>query len=282
MKSTQEKTSKLISYWLRHNPEDANISVDAFGWAEINDVLKALNQNNIEINTNQLLELNQSFDKIRWEIDLETHKIRATHGHSFSVILNETEEIPPEILYHGTAVTSLSSIIQNGILTMNRQYVHLSETLEMATKVAKRHGKPFIIEIDTEELLKAGFKFYKTSENVWLTKKIPPQYLNFEPWCSTKDENNHYINELKREIGNRILHKLYFHLNDLELVWTTGTCDDTLFRDNKTGKHYMVHLTYTNKAQEIKGYPSFDTYKSFEDWLENGLYKDQQYYYNFE
>ncbi len=281
MKSQQEKTSKLISYWLRHNPEEANIFVNEFGWAKIENVLTALNSQNISLTINELIELNRSFDKIRWEIDLESEKIRATHGHSIPILLDGKEEKPPEYLYHGTAVSSLSNIIKNGILTMNRQYVHLSENLEMATKVAKRHGKPFIIEVDTEELLKAGFTFYKTSENVWLTQQIPPEFLNFEPWFPTTDKDNFYINELKREIGNRIFHKLYFHLNDLELVWNTSTCDDTLFRDNKTGKHYMIHLTFTRKSQETNGFPGFDTFDSFEDWLENGLYMDQQFYYEF-
>lgn len=282
MKSQQEKTSKLISYWLRHNPEEANIFVDEFGWAKIENVLTALNSQNISLTINELIELNRSFDKIRWEIDLESEKIRATHGHSIPVLLVGKEEKPPEYLYHGTAVSSLSNIIKNGILTMNRQYVHLSENLEMATKVAKRHGKPFIIEVDTEELLKAGFTFYKTSENVWLTQQIPPEFLNFEPWFPTTDKDHFYINELKREIGDRIFHKLYFHLDDLELVWNTSICDDTLFRDNKTGKHYMIHLTFTPKSQETNGFPGFDTFDSFEDWLENGLYIDQQYYYEFE
>ena len=163
---------------------------------------------------------------------------------------------------------------------MARQFVHLSENIEMARTVAKRHGKPFIIEIETEELIKNGWTFYKTSDNVWLTTKIPTNYLSFEPWYPTEDKDGYFLKELKREIGNRKDHFLYPYLKDLELVWNTGVCDDTLFADKKTGKHYMIHLTYT-REQEIEGYPGINVYHSFEDWLENGLWVDQQDYYNY-
>lgn len=279
MKATQEKTSKLISYWLRHNPQLANLEVDEYGWVKLDCILYALQSNNITINLHDLIKLNQSFDKKRWEIDTEKNRIRAKHGHSFPININDKVDVPQEILYHGTAISSLSSIIKNGLLTMDRQFVHLSESFEMAEHVAKRHGKSFVIEIDTEELIKDGWKFYKTDENIWLTSSIPTKYLYFEPWFPTKDKDNYFINELKREIGNRVLHKLYFQLNNLELVWKSSTSDDTLFKNSKTDKHYMIHLTFTSKSQEIKGFPNFDTFNSFEEWLEEGLYNDQQNYY---
>lgn len=279
MKTPQENTSKLISYWLRHNPQDAKLQVDEFGWIKLDAVLKALSDTNIKISIDELIELNNSFDKVRWEIDIERNQIRATHGHSFPILIEEKKQNPPEMLYHGTAVSSLSNIIKNGLQPMDRQFVHLSENIETARIVAKRHGKPFIIEIDTEELMKDGWIFYKTSDNVWLTTKIPTKYLNFEPWYPTDDKEGFAIQELIREIGNRKNHFLYNHLDNLELVWNTGVCDDFLFADKITGKHYMVHLTYTRKEQEIDGFPGIDIYNSFEDWLENGLWTDQQNYY---
>ncbi len=279
MKTPQENTSKLISYWLRHNPQDAELQVDEFGWARLDAVLKTLSENNIRMSIDELIELNNSFDKIRWEIDIEKNQIRATHGHSFPILIEDKIQNPPEKLYHGTAVSSLTNIIKNGLQPMDRQFVHLSDNIEPAKIVAKRHGKPFIIEIGTEELIKDGWIFYKTSDNVWLTTKIPTKYLSFEPWRPTDDKEGFSIRELKREIGNRKSHFLYEHLDNLELVWNTGVCDDTLFEDKITGKYYMVHLTYTSLEQEIDGYPRINIYNSFGDWLENGLYKDQKNYY---
>lgn len=281
MKTPQENTSKLISYWLRHNPQDAKLQVDEFGWAKFNAILNALAENNIQMNIDEIIELINSFDKIRWEIDMERNQIRATHGHSFPVLIEEKKQSPPDILYHGTAISSLSNIIKNGLQPMERQFVHLSENMETARIVAKRHGKPFVIEVDSEELVRDGWVFYKTSDNIWLTTKIHAKYLAFQPWYPIRHDGCSFIKELKREIGDRQSHFLYEHLDNLELVWNTGVCDDTLFADKITGKHYMVHLTYTTKSKEIDGYPGIDTYESFEDWLKRGLFIDQQDYYDY-
>jgi len=94
--TNQQKISKLISYWLRHKPQDGNIQLDKFGWAKIDDVLIALKSNNFDFTSNQLIELNESFDKIRWEIDLDKQNIKATHGHSVSIVQELNSEIPNE------------------------------------------------------------------------------------------------------------------------------------------------------------------------------------------
>ncbi len=181
MNKTQTQISKLISYWLRHKPEDGNIVLDEFGWGSIEDILAALKANNIESTQRDLIELSNSFDKVRWKIDEVNNKIKATHGHSIPILQELEPQTPPEILYHGTATKFLESILGSGLKSKQRQYVHLSETMAMAKEVGARHGKPFIIEVDTKKLIKEGWKFYKTEQNVWLTSEIPPQYLDVEP-----------------------------------------------------------------------------------------------------
>lgn len=280
MDTSQENISKLISYWLRHKPEDANLVVDEFGWTDINKLVSAIKEKHTSFSLLDLVNLNKGFDKVRWEINKECTFIRATHGHSFPVLLDDKNEIPPETLYHGTSLKTLPLIIERGLLPMTRQFVHLSENIEGATTVAKRHGKPFIIEIETKKLIEDGWKFYKTNENIWLTKEIPKKYLTFAPWYESFDKDKFTINELIREIGDRRNHILYPLLNNLKLVWATGTCDDKLFKDTTTEKYYMVHLTYTKKIQEIEGWPILVTYNSFHDWLEKGLWLDQQYFYD--
>jgi putative RNA 2'-phosphotransferase len=282
MKQSQEHISKLISYWLRHNPHEANLKIDELGWAELNKVIEALKERGVFFEIEDLIALNNSFDKTRWEIITEHNKIRATHGHSISVILDDRAKTPPEILYHGTALTSVLKIMENGLLPMDRQFVHLSDNAKDAAIIGKRHGKPFVIEIFTEELIGDGWEFYQTSDNVWLTKQIPVKYLNFTPWHKTTDtKNNGVLNQLKIEIGNRTSHILYPHLDDLELIWTSQTCDDTLFRDNKTGKHYMIHLTF-HKSQQPDGFPGFNSYNSFEEFVHDNFWWDNLYFFGDE
>lgn len=242
-----EKVSKLISYWLRHNPSDAKLDVDDFGWVSVTQLLQSLRKQNVELSTSHLIQLNKSFDKIRWEINSETNKIRATHGHSFPVLLDDKQQTPPEILYHGTSINSIQQVATNGLRRMQRNFVHLSETIEAAVRVGKRRGKPFVIEVNSERLFNDGWGFYKTGEGIWLTNDIPVEYLMFQPWYPVFEDDGNNLKELKREIGNRKSHFLYPHLDNLKLIWNTNASDDTLFEDQLTGKCYMVHLTYTQK-----------------------------------
>jgi len=178
MKDTKH-TSKLISYWLRHHPEDGNLTIDDFGWVAVTDLLNALTLKGQVFTFAEIEELSRSFDKVRWEFSVTGDKIRATHGHSIEVILDEKTSQPPALLYHGTASNKIANIKEHGLLPMQRQFVHLSTNKDVALSVGKRHGRALLIEIDTAPLTKAGWKFYKTSDNVWLTTKIPNEYLHF-------------------------------------------------------------------------------------------------------
>lgn len=180
MPYTDKAISKLISYWLRHNPEEGQLSIDEYGKANIDQLLASItNKVQEPFNIQHLLSLNTSFDKVRWDIDIDNNTIRATHGHSISIELEYRESSPPEILYHGTADKNIERIKEEGLKTMTRQFVHLSANTQLATEVAKRHGKPYIISIPTKPLLNDGWIFYNTSENVWLVADIPSTYLEF-------------------------------------------------------------------------------------------------------
>lgn len=92
-------------------------------------------------------------------------------------ILKE-EKMPPDILYHGTARRFMSSIMENGLLSQNRQYVHLSQDIETAENVGKRHDdKPCILKIEAKRAWNEGIKFYLGNEKVWLADAIPGTYI---------------------------------------------------------------------------------------------------------
>ncbi len=278
MSKTQTNISKLISYWLRHKPEDGNIELDEFGWANIEDILAALKLNNAESSITDLIELNNSFDKVRWKIDEVANKIKATHGHSISILQETEAQIPPPVLYHGTATKFLESILGSGLKSKQRQYVHLSEDIDMAIEVGTRHGAPFIIEIDTKKLIDNGWNFYKTEQNVWLTSEIPPIHLIVEPWDFIIDKKTKgtLLKELKKEISGA--HMLSDQIKNLELVAKYGPSDVCLFIDKVTNQCFVIQLTWSGK-KEKDPWPSTERFESLKDWINQRLVVDQNDWY---
>lgn len=91
------------------------------------------------------------------------------------------EEIkPPETLYHGTVEKFIVAIQLSGLQKMNRQHVHLSQSKETATSVGSRRGKPIILVVKAAKMHRAGFKFYRSENGVWLTDSVPWQYIERE------------------------------------------------------------------------------------------------------
>jgi putative RNA 2'-phosphotransferase len=84
---------------------------------------------------------------------------------------------PPNILYHGTAVKNVASILSDGIQKMNRSYIHLSRDYETAHKVGVRHGKPFIFIVRASEMSGAGYLFYVSDNGVYLTDFVPASFV---------------------------------------------------------------------------------------------------------
>ncbi|RFZ90669.1 RNA 2'-phosphotransferase [Mucilaginibacter conchicola] len=180
MKTDNKQISKLISYWLRHAPEDGNLTLDDYGWTGVESVIAALAAKGQQATKDELIELSASFDKIRWQFDETGDRIRATHGHSVPVLIVEEPTTPPDVLYHGSKEENKEAILAEGLRSMSRRFLHLSATRDMAVEVGQRHGKVIVFLIDAKQLHHGGHKFYNTSENVWLCDAIPADFVKAE------------------------------------------------------------------------------------------------------
>lgn len=173
------KLSKKISFVLRHSPESMGLELDEQGFVDIDALIKGLNSLNCfekDINLEDIVYMMSIMEKKRFEI--VDNKIRAYYGHSLEMLIEHEKKLPPKLLYHGTAHKFADSIREKGLLPMARQYVHLSEDLNVAVSVGKRRDKnPLVFAIDTEAALRLGIIFYVGNQDVWLTEKVPPELL---------------------------------------------------------------------------------------------------------
>lgn len=171
------KLSKLLSYLLRHAPEEASIKLDERGSIDIDILIEHLKlYQNVIVSKDEIFKLSEPTDKVRFEI--EGNLIRALNGHS-KVKVEKESIIPPDILYHGTYYQTYYNFIRNdGIKSMDRQYVHMSADKQTANKVALRHGKiPYIILIDAKAAYNDGVLFYKGNDETFLTDFVHPKYF---------------------------------------------------------------------------------------------------------
>lgn len=173
-----DKLSVFISLVLRHKPEAAGICLDEHGWADVDELLKGINDTGRTIDMDILEEIVRTDNKQRYSFNEDKTLIRANQGHSIPVDVELEEKKPPQYLFHGTAERFLDAVMTEGLKPMSRLYVHLSKDKETAVKVGKRHGKPVVLKIRAEEMYNDGSKFYLSANGVWLTKAVDRKYID--------------------------------------------------------------------------------------------------------
>ena len=171
-----KRMGKYVSMLLRHHPEEAGVILDEHGWTDVDDLIQKV-QPRYPLTDEILHQLAFGKDKQRYEFSEDGKRIRAVHGHSVEVDLGYEESRPPAVLYHGSATKYQESIEEKGLLKMERQFVHLSERIEQAEEVGRRHGKLVLYSIDADGMFNDGYKFYRSTSGVWLTDHVPVQYL---------------------------------------------------------------------------------------------------------
>lgn len=168
--------SKFIALILRHKPETIGITLDEHGWANVGELISGIAEQQ-PFTMEMLEEIVRTDNKQRYSFNRDKTLIRANQGHSIPVDVELVEKTPPEILYHGTGLKYTDSINRQGLIPKSRLYVHLSPDYDTAVKVGQRHGKPVVYQVNSRKMSADGYKFYLSVNGVWLTKKVPQEYL---------------------------------------------------------------------------------------------------------
>ena len=176
MSIDQTQLSKFLSLILRHKPDVIGLELDSQGWANIEQVIDKAHAAGTTFDRTELLHVVETSDKKRFSVSADGLRIRAAQGHSVSVELGLSSKVPPPMLYHGTT-RFVEAILQQGLKPQARQQVHLSLDKETARRVGARHGRPHIFEVDALAMHASGFQFYLADNGVWLTDRVPPEFL---------------------------------------------------------------------------------------------------------
>ena len=162
-----DRLSKYLSLILRHHPEVIGISLDAHGWADVDELINGIARNK-NFNREILEEIVRTDKKQRYSFNEDGTKIRANQGHSIRVDLELQPIKPPEVY--------AASIEKTGLKPGNRMYVHLSPDIETAVTVGQRHGRPIVYKVKSGQMYRDGFCFYRSVNGVWLTHSVLEVY----------------------------------------------------------------------------------------------------------
>lgn len=171
--------SKELSYILRHNPQKIGLAIDNEGWVDIIELVSCLRTKSQFscLTIDDVVEMIKFSEKKRHEI--VNGRIRALYGHSLEQKIAMCPLHPPISLYHGTSRDSLDSIMREGLISQQRQYVHLSSKSSTAIAVGKRRdSKPVVLTINAYQAHEEGVLFYLANEDIWLADKVPAKYIS--------------------------------------------------------------------------------------------------------
>lgn len=181
IKMKDERLSKIISHALRHQPEDYDLKLSKDGWVSIDELVTSIRTKIIEysnLENEDVIRMVSEAIKKRHEI--KNSQIRALHGHSLKIEINNQPLVPPAKLFHATALNYWEKIKQEGLNKMARNYVHLSTHSQDAKEVAaKKYQNIVVLEIAANKAFEDGILFYSNDrERIWLCKHVPPKYIS--------------------------------------------------------------------------------------------------------
>lgn len=166
------QASKRLAYLLRHSTLP-----DHNGWVSTIVLIRKHN-----FTPRELDRIVRDDDKGRFGFSDDGLSVRALYGHSIDVDLELPLSDPPAVLYHGTAEKYIARIMKEGLQPRKRNYVHLSETKDMAKQVGTRHGNPVVLSVDVLSMAKDGNKFFKVQRGIWLAGCVPVKYIKIESY----------------------------------------------------------------------------------------------------
>tara|TARA_Y100000588_G_scaffold294852_1_gene314851 strand:- start:5527 stop:6165 length:639 start_codon:yes stop_codon:yes gene_type:complete len=169
------RVSKMLSLMLRHRPQEFDVQVDAHGFADLEEVVRALQGRDERISASDVENVVNATEKQRFEI--VEGRIRARYGHSFAIDLGQDPFEPPESLYKGAPSKHLDRILADGLTPGDRQYVHLSYDADIAGQLGR--DTDTVIRVYALEAHANGVAFYDCGPTV-LAREVPATYLVVE------------------------------------------------------------------------------------------------------
>ena len=172
-----ERITRSLAFMLRHQPEQFDLELDKYGYADLDEVVRALNEK-----VGEPVEVGDVEEAVgssgpRYEIDGD--KIRALYGHSITVDPGDTSK-PPEVLYVSLPEGDVERAQRFGLRGGRRRFLHLALSQEHAVESGRRLARDYtVLSIQALDAWEEGVNFYDR-HSLWLAEEVPTHLLEIE------------------------------------------------------------------------------------------------------
>ncbi len=168
--------SKKLSWLLRFGANETGLEMDAAGWVQRDEVLRAA-----RLDAAELDEIVRHNNKQRFEVD--GSRVRACQGHGMdgTPVTREALEASwavyggDDAIWHGTNLQAVAGIAEGGILAVDRSHVHLAETT--SSRVGKKANVAVMLQVSAARLRQLGREVFVSPNGVVLTRDVPPSAI---------------------------------------------------------------------------------------------------------
>ena len=171
---------EVVINYLQHSGAPAKMWDDAKTDSKRNFLLERLQ----DCITKRQAELQDEIDALQVvTVGIEGEKVDGD-GVDDALTYNAAGNPTPRYLYHGTPTENVDNILSLGLLAMKRRYVYMYEDIDIAYKVAARHGKPAsVLRIDAAAFEARGNPLQRQDYGqgeVFLADAVPAVFINEE------------------------------------------------------------------------------------------------------
>lgn len=177
----RRRISRAMSFHLRH---DRAVPATKSGWVHVDELAQIMRKSGHKVSSSQLLLIAGALGEPRFH--LEGEDIRAAYGHSVPIEIEYEMRRAPQLLYHATPTRNLRSIFEAraGLLASGRNWVHLSESCEVAVGAARRQGTAVsVLEIDAPSVT----GLVHASGATWLAPRVAIESVRILPLRRVRD-----------------------------------------------------------------------------------------------
>ncbi len=175
-----KQLEKLISYILGRRPDEFGLVLNDQGFVRLKDLLKAISEEPGwgYVRKSHIHEVLMTSCEKSFVIDND--KIKAVCRDDAPAGVEDI--VPPKLLYHCVRPRAYPVVCRQGIIPLGQPRVYLSTTEELAQRMGKRRAPvPVLLTVQAQRAFKAGVRFSKQGDFIYITDHVPVGYFTGPP-----------------------------------------------------------------------------------------------------